>query len=355
MHKGTEIPIVRLSIQHSGLDSATIYNTFRDHNDSIHHTEVFLKRFAFVGAVLVLLSVARLAEPTEALAVDIAVRYQNEVSPNRIRAMVVLPGETVTVDVAADLDRGSDYVAQPSAGQLKPLGSKRWMWTSPPAPGLYPIRVAAPDGGDAITLQAFVTVPYTQLRGEILNGFRIGLYPTKPLRGLARYNPPSGFIEVTRKNEDELVSPHFRLKQFLCKQPAASNKYIVLDERLPLALEYALKLVNNAGFKANSFNVMSGYRTPAYNKTLGNVSYSLHQWGAAADIFIDEDGDGMMDDLNGDGRSDIRDAEVIYRLIDVAASRPESQGIIGGLGKYARTSAHGPFVHIDVRENKARW
>lgn len=313
-----------------------------------------MKRLRFAVAALVIITVARLVEPTMAIAVEIAVRYQNEISPNRIRAMVVLPGETATFDVV-DPDRASGYVAQPTEGQLKPLASKSWMWTSPPTPGLYPIRVVTPDGCDTITLQAFVTVPYNQLRDEILNGFRIGLYPKKPLRGLARYNTPSGFIEVTRKNEDELVSPHFRLKQFLCKQASASNKYIVLNERLPLALEYALKQVNKAGFKANSFHVMSGYRTPAYNQSLGNVGYSLHQWGAAADIFIDEDGDGMMDDLNGDGRSDVRDAEVLYRLLDDAASKPESQGLIGGLGKYAPTSAHGPFVHVDVRDSKARW
>jgi hypothetical protein len=41
-----------------------------------------------------------------------------------------------------------------------------------------------------------------------------------------------------------------------------------------------------------------------------------------------------VDDLNGDGRSDVRDAEVLYRLIDRGAARPEAQGLIGGLGKY---------------------
>jgi hypothetical protein len=331
-----------------------INNTMRNHNDSIQHLETFMKRFSSAGAALVLITLARLAGPTEAIAVEIAVRCKNDISPNRIRAMVVLPGEAVTFDVV-DPDREAAYVAQHSAGQIEPLGSNRWMWTPPPTPGHYPIRVVAPDGNDAVTLQAFVAVPYNQLRGENLNGFRVGKYPEKPLRGLAIYNPPIGFIEVTRENENELVSPHFRLGQFVCKQQADSSKYIVLNERLPLALEYALKCVNEAGIKANTFHIMSGYRTPAYNHELGNVSYSLHLWGAAADIFIDEDGDGMMDDLNGDGRIDIGDAEVLYRLIDEAAFRPESQGLIGGLGKYPATSAHGPFVHVDVRESKARW
>ena len=117
----------------------------------------------------------------------------------------------------------------------------------------------------------------------------------------------------------------------------------MLNERLLAALEYVLERVNAAGYRVTTFHVMSGYRTPAYNQSLGNVRYSQHQWGAAADIFIDENGDGRMDDLKGDGRSDIRDAEVLYRLIDAAAARPEAQGLIGGLGKYRATTAHGPF------------
>ena len=273
----------------------------------------------------------------------------------RVRALTALPGETVTFEVANG-SPGSGYVARPAAGRLVPLGTERWAWTAPPEPGLYPIQVHAPNGGESVTLQAFVVVPYDRLQGgEFLNGYRIGRYPEKPLRGLAGSGPPAGFVEVTRANEDVLVSPHFRLKQFLCKQPGGSRKYVVLNERLLLTLEYLLDRVDAAGYRVTTFHIMSGYRTPAYNRSLGNVRYSQHQFGMAADIFIDENGDGRMDDLNGDGRSDIRDAEVLYRLIDAAAARPEAQGLIGGLGKYRSTATHGPFVHVDVRDGRARW
>ncbi len=289
-----------------------------------------------------------------AAAPGFALRCQNVVSINRVRVLTVLPGETVILEVL-DRDQGAGCVAQPEAGQLLPLGEGRWEWRSPSQPGLYPIRLDS-GGGKSVTLQAFVIVPFDRLQDGVLNGYRIGRYPEKPLRGLADYIQPAGFVEVTRENENVQVSPHFRLGQFLCKQPAGSRKYVVLNERLLLALEYILKRVNEAGFRATTFTIMSGYRTPAYNSSLGNVHYSMHQWGGAADIFIDENGDGMMDDLNGDGRSDIRDAELLYRLIDQAAAQPESQGLIGGLGKYRATDAHGPFVHIDVRQGRqARW
>ena len=317
----------------------------------------FMRRLAYVGLALVALSVvatARAAELPAAVAVRIAGQYQDEISPLQVRALTVLPGKTVTIEVAVP-DPAAGYEVKQAGGRLAPLGTGRWEWTSPSTPGLYPITVVAPDGGEAVTLQAFVIVPYDRLRGELLNGYRIGRYPEKPLRGLARYRPPPGFVEVTRENEDVLVSPHFHLRQFLCKQPADSLRYVVLNERLLLALELALERVNEAGYRTTTFHVMSGYRTPAYNGSIGNVSYSMHQWGAAADIFIDENGDGVMDDLNRDGRIDIRDAEVLYRLIDDASARPKTRGLIGGLGKYASTASHGPFVHVDVRDGKGRW
>lgn len=319
--------------------------------------QFFVSHLACAGLVLsalIVVAAARPAESLAAMATGITVEHQNEISPLRVRALTVLPGETVTFDLVIS-DPAASYVAQPAGGELVSLGKGRWEWTSPSAPGLYPIEVTAPDGGDAVRLQAFVVVPYDELRGELLNGYRIGRYPEKPPRGLAEYGPPAGFVEVTRGNENALVSPHFRLGQFLCKQPADSLKYVVLNERLLLALEYVLQRVNEAGYRANTFHIMSGYRTPAHNRSLGSARFSLHQWGAAADIFIDENDDGVMDDLNGDGKSDIRDAEVLYRLIDDAAARPETRGLIGGLAKYPSRAAHGPFVHLDVRDSETRW
>jgi hypothetical protein len=55
-----------------------------------------------------------------------------------------------------------------------------------------------------------------------------------------------------------------------------------------------------------------------------------------------------MDDLNGDARSDERDAQVLYDLFDGLQAG-------GGLGKYRATETHGPFVHVDLRDRRARW
>ena len=310
---------------------------------------------AFALGTLSVVAAPRPAEPRTTAASGFAVRYRNVISPDRVRTLTVLPGETVSLEVVAPTP-GSGYVARPAAGLLVPMAAGRWVWTAPPAPGLYPIQVVAPDGSDSVTVQAFVVVPYDRFQGELLNGYRIGRYPAKPLRGLASYSLPAGLVEVTPENEDILVSPHFPLKQFLCKEPGGSRKYIVLNERLLVALEYLLARVHEAGYRATTFHVMSGYRTPAYNLSLGNVRYSQHQLGAAADIFIDEHpADGKMDDLNHDGRTDRLDAQLLRSWAEQLDRTPQMDVKIGGLSDYGATETHGPFVHVDARGYAARW
>jgi hypothetical protein len=60
-----------------------------------------------------------------------------------------------------------------------------------------------------------------------------------------------------------------------------------------------------------------------------------------------------MDDLNRDGRVDTRDARVVLESVErIERQHPD---LIGGAGLYRATSAHGPFVHVDVRGSRARW
>ncbi len=123
-----------------------------------------------------------------------------------------------------------------------------------------------------------------------------------------------------------------------------------------LKLEVILEEVNKKGFHCNTFHIMSGYRTPHYNKAIGNVKYSRHCWGGAADIFIDENPkDDMMDDLNKDGKINHEDAKVLYDIIDEMHGKPWYEIFIGGLGRYKENASHGPFVHVDVRGFKATW
>ena len=208
-------------------------------------------------------------------------------------------------------------------------------------------------------LTLITLVPFSEkVRGRI-GTYRMGFWPFEQgsARSAAYANPP-GFIQVTLANRDTRVSEHFRLRDFLTKdQTNVWPKYLVLREELVDKLELVIQELEQGGVNVEHMQVMSGFRTPQYNQqgvgAGGRAQNSRHQYGDAADVFVDNDRNGRLDDLNRDGRVDTRDVGVMV----AAAERVERRypDLIGGAGVYRANSAHGPFVHIDVRGNRARW
>jgi uncharacterized protein YcbK (DUF882 family) len=229
---------------------------------------------------------------------------------------------------------------------------------APSDPGIYRLSLSAPGFQQVMNeLQVITLVPFSEKRRGYLNGYRIGAYETETDGIVDAYAPPSGFIEVTPENQDLQVSTHFRLRNFLTKdQFAVWPKYLALDMRLIDKLELVLQELNAMGVRAEHFAVMSGFRTPAYNVQgleQGRALLSRHTYGDASDVWIDNDRDGYMDDLNGDGRRDTDDVLVIRRAVDRVEERfPELKG---GAGVYPDNGAHGPFIHIDARGTFSRW
>jgi Peptidase M15 len=289
-------------------------------------------------------------------AAEFAIAFNGERAAYRDLSTFVLPGATVSIE-AVDGPPG-DYTLTSTAGTVTANGARAWRWRAPSAAGSYEIKIDGPSTKeDVITLRALVMVPASAVRNGSLNGYAIGQYPAKPLKGNPIYQPPAGFVEVTKDNEDTKVSPHFRLKQFVCKEDTTRRypKYLVLKERLVLKLEAILERVNALGYHVDTLHVMSGYRTPFYNRAIGDVLYSMHQWGSAADIFIDSRDKGAMDDLNRDGKVDVDDSRLLFDEIEQMLAEPPYVRFQGGMGWYPGTSAHPPFVHVDVRGVKARW
>jgi hypothetical protein len=286
-----------------------------------------------------------------------AIVFHGERLAYRDTSVVVMPGEAVIFDAAGP---AGEYTLKTDHGIAVQQSARRFRWTAPARPGTYELSFRGPgkrEAHDDIVVHAFVMVPAAKVRNGLLNGYRIGHYPSTPLKGNPMYLPPRGFIEVTKENQDTKVSPHFTLKQFLCKQGAAGAfpKYVVLKERLPLVLEAVLARVNELGVKVDTLNVMSAYRTPYYNHAIGDVKYSMHQWGSAADVYVDPQKKNRMEDLNRDRSVDIQDAKFLYDEIERMLSTKEHRRLDGGLGYYPATSAHPPFVHVDVRGTAARW
>ena len=291
--------------------------------------------------------------PPGSSAASFALKFKDEVSPYRILAMFVMPGETVALE-AVLTDTLSRYSAEAGDGRLERVGPSRWQWNAPATKGVSAIVVRDSASGETITLNAFVLSP--RPAAMTMDGFCIGRYEARALRGDPNYAPPLGLVEVTEENRGTFVAPHFTLGQFVSKQPGGYPKYLVLRERLLLKLEMMLEEASRLGLPVTTFRIMSGYRTPYYNRSIGNeTSYSRHLYGDAADIYVDEDGDGVMDDLNGDRRVNVEDARLLASVVERLSRSSWYRPFAGGLGLYRANRAHGPFLHVDVRGHPARW
>ncbi len=224
-------------------------------------------------------------------------------------------------------------------------------------PGVYPVRDSTL--GD-VTSYAFITLlPFSSKQHGRVGPYRVGWWPAERHRLRSpEYANPDGFIEVTPENEDTPVSEHFRLRDFLTHdQEDVWPKYLVLREALVDKLELIIDDLAAQGRPDAHLVIMSGFRSPQYNaqgvgRRGGRARDSRHQFGDAADIYVD-DGTGRMCDLNGDGRVDTRDVRVLLESVDrVEDAHPE---LVGGAGIYRATRSHGPFLHVDVRGERVRW
>ena len=237
--------------------------------------------------------------------------------------------------------------------------------TAPKRPGIWSVLLAI---GNAVrpvaNFNVITMLPFSAKQNGRVGLYYVGTWPTE--RGGAgpskapggAYAPPPGFIEVTPENAGTRVSEHFTLGDFLTHdQPDVWPKYLVLQTKLVDKLELVLSDLQAHGVDTRGVRVMSGFRTPQYNYTGGNTggraNLSRHMYGDASDIYIDNDHDGQMDDLNHDGRVTIDDSRVILAAVErVEAAHPE---LVGGAGVYTAAPGHGPFIHIDTRGYRARW
>ena len=281
-----------------------------------------------------------------------ALEFDGELCPYPLMSAFVMPGTTLEFSVvAAHPDRG--FLADAEAGELVRVEAMSWRWRAPEEPGYSRITVQDFTTGRAICIKAFVLVPYDG-SGSI-NGYAIGSYAS-PRDDDPVYDPPAGLLEVTPEIENTWVSPNFQLEQFVCKQESDYPKYMVLKTRLLLKLEMLVDDLVRLRGRVPAIHVMSAYRTPYYNRKIGNrTTYSRHLYGDAADIFVDEDGDESMDDVNGDGLITTGDAGTLYRQVEELFQEPWYTPFIGGMGLYGPRRDRGPFVHIDTRGSHARW
>ncbi|HET7459231.1 MAG TPA: D-Ala-D-Ala carboxypeptidase family metallohydrolase [Gemmatimonadaceae bacterium] len=240
-----------------------------------------------------------------------------------------------------------------SATSLRPLTGAAVV--APPSPGFYNLAVVRQSIGVAPAARSVVQgmtlavlVPFEAKSGNLLNGYRIGTYIAE--RTKREHDRPDGFLEVGADMVDLRLSKHLRLGDFVTHDNQdVWPRYAALNPRLLDKLELVIARIGSwRGDTANvnvGVDVHSGFRTPLYNRTVKRSARdSRHQYGDAADVTID---------ANGDGRYTLADTKLVVRAVEEIEQ--EHPDLVGGVGLYTSRRYSTPYVHIDARGTRARW
>jgi uncharacterized protein YcbK (DUF882 family) len=122
------------------------------------------------------------------------------------------------------------------------------------------------------------------------------------------------------------LTEHFSLEEFACHDGTPVPVGLVPLVRV---LAERLEVIREA-LGGKPIKILSGYRSPTWNRKVGGVKNSYHMLGRAADITVD-------------GVTPAQVANTIEKLIQEGKLPPS------GLGRYKG------FTHYDTRARNARW
>lgn len=118
------------------------------------------------------------------------------------------------------------------------------------------------------------------------------------------------------------MSEHFKTEEFHCKSGAPYPKGWEQNRLAVLCAE--LEIIRKE-FGDKAVTIISGYRTPAWNKRVGGSRYSQHMEGRAADITI----------------AGVPARKVAAKVLEMVKSG--RLNVIKGVGSYRK------FTHVDIR------
>lgn len=197
-------------------------------------------------------------------------------------------------------------------------------------------KLVLTDGEKSIKINFIPLIPYRNEKR--IEDFYIGRYPKESSH--PNLKNVKGFIRITPEIKEILLSPDYRLKDFLSHR----TPYIYLREELIYKLQLLTDYLREKGIKNPKFKIYSAFRTPGQNYSGGGGRKSCHIYGGACDIGLD---------LDGNGRIDLKEKKFLYNHILEFEDKlsKENPRLIGGVGYYRRK----PFIHLDVRGKRERW
>ena len=290
---------------------------------------------------------AALAEPSEPTATPTPDAFGRS---GAVKVRFTLPGQPIEFPLAIAGSADSLWYEWMSvtdstiAGPVQPLESARPI--PPGRPGFYRLVVIHNQVRQVVAEPTLVVmVPFDRKLGQWLNGYLIGEYLAERLEG--KHETPRGFVEVHPGMESFALSSHLTLGDFIThdEQVNVWPKYVAVDPLLLDKLELVITAIGGTARPDVDLDVHSAFRSPAYNRTVKRAARdSRHQYGDAADVQID---------ANGDGRIDLTDEVLVMLAVEkVEDAHPD---LVGGLGIYTSRRYRTPFLHIDTRGKRSRW
>ncbi|MGK2962695.1 MAG: D-Ala-D-Ala carboxypeptidase family metallohydrolase [Gemmatimonadaceae bacterium] len=221
---------------------------------------------------------------------------------------------------------------------------------APEKPGFYRLALVKDDDRRVIEgLTVAVLVPFEQKEGIMLNGYRIGTYLAERLAG--KQTPPEGFLEIMPQDVELPLSKHLKVGDFLNHDSQDTwPRYTAVSPRLLDKIELVIAEIGrwHGGGPTDvslALDVKSGFRAPDHNRRVKRAAKdSQHQYGDAADIAID---------ANGDGKYSAVDSRMVGLAVEIVELKHPH--LVGGLGIYTSGHTRTTYVHIDARGKRARW
>ena len=264
-----------------------------------------------------------------------------------------MPGEQIQYPLDVHGDPAGLQYEWIRLGETVPAEAPRLLMGAdvrgPMKAGFY--RLALVRGDQRRTVEGLtlaVLVPFKEKEGTMLNGYKIGTYLAERISG--KQEPPRGFLEITAQDVDLPITKHLKVGDFLSHDNQEMwPRYAAVSPRLLDKLELVITEITRWHGSASPLNlaldVHSGFRAPAHNSRIARAARdSQHQYGDAADVAID---------ANGDGKYTAMDSRMVGLAVEIVELKhPE---LVGGLGVYTSGHARTTYVHIDARGTRARW
>jgi hypothetical protein len=270
-----------------------------------------------------------------------------------VKLAFAMPGQTISYPLDVHGDPTSLQYAWVRNGDTALATTARSLTgdqvVAPSMAGFYRfalIKSGAQRSIEGLTLA--VLVPFEEKEGVMLRGYRIGTYLAERVSG--RQAPPQGFLEITPADVDIPITKHLRVGDFLNHdQQGVWPSYAAINPKLLDKLELVIQEIARwHGDKAVAdieIDVHSGFRAPEHNRRIQRAARdSQHQYGDAADVAID---------ANGDGKITAIDSRMVGLAVEIVELKHPD--LVGGLGIYTSGHSSTNYVHIDVRGRRARW